>query len=163
MDTDRPSEPLEDVLPASPAPADEEHPPDSSDEEDDSDEEVGDGNSGANGELAILDADDDLDEGEELRPLEIPMGYVLASSAHAVLTAELVKRPIVLRVGIGWLTGTITRQAQARTRHFYDYSVCRPRRQHKQRELPLSKYSVDSSSGGGLLGAIGVPCPGRWV
>ena len=29
----------------------------------------------------------------------------------------------MLRLGVGWLKGTITRQAEARTRHLYDYRV----------------------------------------
>ena len=60
MDADSTPERLEGVLPASPAPADEKHPPGSSDEED-SDEEGGESNSGANDELATLDVHDDLD------------------------------------------------------------------------------------------------------
>ena len=54
MDADCMLEPLKDVLPASPAPADEEHPPGSSDDEDDSEEEGGERNSGANNELATM-------------------------------------------------------------------------------------------------------------
>ena len=110
-DGDSTPEPLEDVLPAWPAPADEKHPPGSSDEENDSDEEGGESNSGANDELAALDVDDDLDEGEQPLPLEVPTGYVLTSSAPAALTTELVKRPSVQRLGIGWLKEAITRQA----------------------------------------------------
>ena len=101
MDADSTPEPLGDVLLASPAPGDEEHPPGSSDEEDDSIEEGGESNSGAN-VVATLDVDDDLDEGEEPLPLELPTGYVVASSAPTALTAELVNRSIVLRLGIGW-------------------------------------------------------------
>ena len=110
-DADSTPEPLEDVLPDSPAPADEEHPPGSSDEGNDSNENVSENTSGANDELATLDVDDDLDEGEEPLPLEILTGYVLASSAPASLTAELVQSLMVLRLGIGWLKGDITRQA----------------------------------------------------
>ena len=55
MDADSTPERLEDVLPASPAPADEQHPPGSSDEEDDSDKDGGESNSGATDELATLD------------------------------------------------------------------------------------------------------------
>ena len=47
-------QPLEDVPPASPAPADEEHPPGSSDDVDDSEEEGVESNSGANDELATM-------------------------------------------------------------------------------------------------------------
>ena len=95
---------MEDVLPASPVPADEEHPPGSSDDEDDSEEEGGESNSGANDELATLDVDDYFDEGEELLPLEVPTGYVLTSSAPSALAMELVERAILLGLGIGWLT-----------------------------------------------------------
>ena len=74
MDAGSTPETLEVVLPESPALADEEHLPGSRDEEDDSDEEGGGSNSGANDELATLDVDDDLDEGEEPRPLAISRG-----------------------------------------------------------------------------------------
>ena len=119
IDADSTPQPLEGVLPTSPAPADEEHPPGSSDDEDDSKEERGERNSGANDELATLDVDDDFDEGEELLPLKVPTVYILANSAPSALTTELVLRPILLRLGIGWLKGTITRQAQARPHHLH--------------------------------------------
>ena len=90
MDAESTPEPLEDVLPASPAPVDEEHPPGSSDDEDESEEKGGERNSGANDELATLDVDDDFDEGAELLPIKVPTGYVLAISAPSALTAELV-------------------------------------------------------------------------
>ena len=111
IDADSTPQPLEGVLPTSPAPADEEHPPGSSDDEDDSKEERGERNSGANDELATLDVDDDFDEGEELLPLKVPTVYILANSAPSALTTELVLRPILLRLGIGWLKEAITRQA----------------------------------------------------
>lgn len=41
----------------------------------------------------------------------------------AFTTALLVKRSITLRLGIGWLKGSIARQGQVRTRHLYDYSL----------------------------------------
>ncbi|CAM9606513.1 unnamed protein product, partial [Pylaiella littoralis] len=64
MDMDVTPEPLEDVLPVPPAPADEEHPGGSSDEDDDSDGEEG-GGGGTHDDLATIDIDDDLDKGEE--------------------------------------------------------------------------------------------------
>ena len=106
MDANSTPEPLGDVLPAPPARADEEHPLGSSDEENDSDEKGGESINGTNDELATLDVDDDFDEGEEPLPLKMSTGYVLGSSSPAALTAELVKRPIVLRLGIGRLKGT---------------------------------------------------------
>ena len=108
MDANSTPEPLGDVLPAPPARADEEHPLGSSDEENDSDEKGGESINGTNDELATLDVDDDFDEGEEPLPLKMSTGYVLGSSSPAALTAEHVKRPVVMQLGIGWLKGTIT-------------------------------------------------------
>ena len=99
-DVDSTPEPLEDVLPASPAPADDGHPPSSSDEENDSDEEGGESTSGANDELPALDFDKHLAGGEEPLPLEIPTGYVLVSSTLSALTAALIEELIMLRLGI---------------------------------------------------------------
>ena len=143
---------LESVLLASPAPADEQHPPGSSDEEDGSDDAGDKSNKGANGELATLDVGDDLDQDVEPLPLEIPSRYALVISAPAALTAELVKRTIVLWLGIGWLNGTITRQAQARSAT--STTTCGvfvngDGRTHSVK-LPLSKYAVDGSSGKGF-------------
>ena len=90
IDADSTPEPFKDLLPASPAPADEEHLPGSIDDEDDAEEVGGERNSSANDELTSLDADDNCDEGEELLPLKVPKGYVLASSAPSALTSELV-------------------------------------------------------------------------
>ncbi|CAN0437204.1 unnamed protein product, partial [Pylaiella littoralis] len=150
-------EPLEDVLPVSPAPADEEHPAGSSDEDDDSDGEEG-GGGGTHDDLATIDIDDDLDEGEEPLSLEIPAGYSLESQVPAALTAVLVRRSIVLRRGIGWLQGTITRQAQVRTRHLYDYRVFLERDGSTHSvKLPLAKYSVDGSAGEGSWALLKCP------
>ena len=88
IDADSTPEPFEDLLPASPAPADVEHPPGSSDDENDSEEDGGENNSGSNDELATLY--DDLDETEELFPLELPTGYVLATSTSSALNVERV-------------------------------------------------------------------------
>ena len=82
MDADCRPEPLEDVLPASPASADEEH----HQRRGQIGRGGGESNSGANDELATLDVDDDLDESEEPLPLEILTGCILASSTPAALT-----------------------------------------------------------------------------
>lgn len=113
---------MEDVFPASPAPVDENHPLGSSDEEHHWDEERARATTAVtNDEPATLDVDDDLDGGEENRPFQIPTGYVLVKSAPAALTAVLVSRPIMLLLDIDCFMGTITRQAQARTRHLYEF------------------------------------------
>ena len=74
LDAESTPEPFEDVLTASPAPADKEHPPDSSDEDDGSDEEEGGSRSGQNDEFTSLDVDDDLAEGENPLPPRNPRG-----------------------------------------------------------------------------------------
>ena len=89
-------EPLKDVLPASYAPADEEHPPGANDEDDDSDEEGVESNSGANDIITTLLIDDDIAEGEEPFLIETATRYVLVSSAPVAFTAALVKWLIAL-------------------------------------------------------------------
>ena len=56
-------------------------------------------------------------------PPEGPPGYAFSRSASTALGEPLVKRHIVLRRGLGWVNGFITRRAQARTRQDYDYRV----------------------------------------
>ena len=129
MDVDTTPEPLEDVLAISPAPADEENPSDSSDESESESKEEG-VKSGGGGrprqdvdELATMDTDDDVADDEVLLPLEVPAGYSLVSTAPAALTRALVHQEILLRLGMGWFRGVITRKAQARTSDRYDFRV----------------------------------------
>ena len=112
MDVDSSPEPLEDVLPISPAPADEENPPGSSDEDESETEEEGVISGGQQNrprpdvdELATLDIDDDVADDEALLPLEVPAGYSLVSSAPTALTRALVNQEILLRLGMGWFRG----------------------------------------------------------
>lgn len=152
MDVDTAPEPPEDVITISTAPADEGHPPGSSDQDGiDGEEQEAESQRKRRredaDEIATLDIDDDLADGEVPLPLHIPHGYVVASSAPAALTAALLKQPIMLRLGVGWLIGVIPRQAQARTRHLYDFRVY-PDGDGSMRsmKLPLEKYSVDGAS-----------------
>ena len=69
------------------------------------------------------DDDDDLDADGKKLSLECPPGYAFSRSASPALDESLVKRHIVLRRGLGWVNGFITRRAQARTRQDYDYRV----------------------------------------
>ena len=108
MDVDTSPQPLEDVLPISPAPADEENPPGSSDEDESETEEEGVMSGGQQSrprpdvdELATLDIDDDVADDEALLPLEVPAGYSLVSSAPTALTRALVNQEILLRLGMG--------------------------------------------------------------
>ena len=84
------------MLPISPSPADEEHPPGSSDEDESDDREEEAGSEGERlrmdvDETVILNIDDELVDDEVPLPLQIPGGYSLVSSASAALTAALVK------------------------------------------------------------------------
>ena len=74
MDADCTPETVKDILPASPAPADQEHPSGSGNEDDYSDEEGGETNSGANDELAILDIEDVSPKAWSSRPSKSPRG-----------------------------------------------------------------------------------------
>ncbi|CAN0269093.1 unnamed protein product, partial [Pylaiella littoralis] len=54
--------------------------------------------------------------------------------------------------------GTITRQAQVRTRHLYDYRVFLERDGSTHSvKLPLAKYSVDGSAGEGSWALLKCP------
>lgn len=110
-------ESLEDVLPVSRAPADNEHPPGSNDKDDDTDRDGGGSGSGGKDALAvmwcIMNVNDDLAEDEDPLPLEIPTRHVLESSTPAAPTATLFKGHILLQLGIGWRKGPITQQADS--------------------------------------------------
>ena len=61
-------------------------------------------------DIAMLDDDDDLDAGETTLPLECPSGYDLFRSAPPALDASLVNWHIMLRRGLGWVKGFLTRR-----------------------------------------------------
>ena len=66
---------------------------------------------------------DDLDADETTLPLKCPPGYAFSRSVSPALEASLVKRHIMLRRGLGWVKGFITRREQARMRQARDYRV----------------------------------------
>ena len=100
--------------------------------------------------MAILDIEGELADDEAPLPHQINGGYSLVSSAPAALTAALVKQSIMLRLGVGCLKGIITRQAQARTRHLYDFRVFLDSYgSTRSVKLPLPKYSVNGASAEG--------------
>lgn len=129
LDTDSTRAPFKDVLPTSPVPADEEHPPGSSDEDDDSNEERGGSSNVANDERTTLDVDHDLAEDEEPPPLEIPTVYVVVGMITVALTAVLLEQPVMLRLDIGWIGGTIS-SAHPPTLRLQ--RICRPQQQYTQ-------------------------------
>ena len=146
-------EPLDDVLLISPAPADEENPPNSSDKDGSETEEEGVRSGGENrprqedDELATLDIDDDVADDEALLPLGTPADNFLGSSAPAALTQALVNQEILLQLGMGWLRGVITRKAQAHTSDRYDFRVfLETDGSSRSVKLPLAKYSMDGAA-----------------
>ena len=154
MDVDTTPEPLEYMLSISPAPTDEENPPGSSDESESEEERVKSGGGTRLrqdvDELATMDTDDDVADDEVLLPLEVPAGYSLVSTAPAALTRTLVHQEILLRLGMGWFRGVITRKAQARTSDRYDFRVfLETDGSTRSVKLPLAKYSVDGAAAEG--------------
>ena len=97
-----------------------------------------------------MDIDDDVADDEVLLPLEVPAGYSLVSTAPAALTRALVHQEILLRLGMGWFRGVITRKAQARTSDRYDFRVfLETDGSTRSVKLPLAKYSVDGAAAEG--------------
>ena len=87
---------------------------------------------------------------ETLLPFEVPDGYSLVSSAPAALIQNLVNQEILLRLGMGWFRGVITRKAQARTSHLYDFRVfLETDGSTRSMKLPLAEYSVDGAAAEG--------------
>ena len=74
--------------------------------------------------------------------MEIPNDYRLQASKPAALDSSLLQRGVLVRLGLGWFGGSITRQPQERTRHLYDYRVHLERDQStRSMKLPLKKYT----------------------
>ena len=97
-----------------------------------------------------MDTDDDVADDEVLLPLEVPASYSLVSTAPAALTRTLVHQEILLRLGMGWFRGVITRKAQARTSDRYDFRVfLETDGGTRSVKLPLAKYSVDEAAAEG--------------
>ena len=140
-------EPLEDVLPISPAPVDEENPPGLSNEKE------GVGSGGGNrprrdvDKLAIMDIDNDVADEEVLRPLVLHGGYSLISSVPADLTRALVNQGIMLRLGMGWFKGVIARKPQACTSDPFNFKMfIEINSSTRSVKLPLAKYSVNEAA-----------------
>ena len=83
-----------------------------------------------------------------------------------MLDDSLVGRGLLLRMGLGWIGGKITRRAQERTRDKYDYRVMlnEDESTHSMR-VPIEEYDVDENAGLGawvLLEPI-LPCLPRKI
>lgn len=64
----------------------------------------------ANNPLSHLDSDDDLDPKDDILAMQLPEGFRLQERPPpTVLDRTLVKRCVILRRGLGWFQGQITR------------------------------------------------------
>ena len=62
-----------------------------------------------------------MESDDEIHGMEIPDGFRIQASKPAALDSSLLQRGVLVRLGMGWFGGLITRQSQERTRHIYDY------------------------------------------
>lgn len=97
-----------------------------------------------NDELALLDEDDSVNPDEEMQGMEIPDGYGAQASRTAALDSSLLQRGVLVRLGMRWFGGLITRQSQECTRHLCDHRVQLEQDQStRSLKLLLEKYSGD--------------------
>ncbi|CAB1108961.1 unnamed protein product [Ectocarpus sp. CCAP 1310/34] len=101
-------------------------------------------------ELALLDDDDSTDPQnpeDEIQGMEIPAGFRIQDAKPVALGRLLLRRGVLVRLGMGWFGGLITQQYQKDTRHLYDYCVQLELDQSTRKmKLPLDKYSGDSDA-----------------
>ena len=111
--------------------------------------------------LATLDDDDELAPGEERRGFEIPKGFRLQISPPEMIHDSLVRRGVLLCMGLGWLGGKITRRAQELTKDKYGHRVMLNEDESAySMTLPIEEYDVNENAGVGawvLLEPITLP------
>ncbi|CAB1118359.1 unnamed protein product [Ectocarpus sp. CCAP 1310/34] len=93
---------------------------------DSSDEDDGDMSQPQTDELALLDDDDSMDPQDpedEIQGMEIPVGFRIQEAKLVALDRLLLRRGVLVRLGMGWFGGLITQQPQKDTRHLYDYRM----------------------------------------
>ena len=97
--------------------------------------------------LSQLDSDDDMDPGDDILAMQLPQGFHLQERHPTVLDRTLINRYVVLRRGLGWFLGQISRTAAPQTSHIYDYRVVLAFDQSTiSVNLPLAAYSVDDEN-----------------
>ena len=98
-------------------------------------------------QLSHLDSDDDMDPGDGILAMQLPQGFRLQERHPTVLDRTLIKRYVVLRRGLGWFLGQISRTAAPQTSNIYDYRVVLASDQSTiSAKLPLAAYSVDEEN-----------------
>ncbi|CAB1103676.1 unnamed protein product [Ectocarpus sp. CCAP 1310/34] len=119
---------------------------------DSSDEDDGDISKPQTDELALLDDDDSMDPQDpedEIQGMEIPAGFRIQEANPVALDRLLLRRGVLVRLGMGWFGGLIIQEAQQDTRHLYDYYLCAAgaRPEYAQDEVAIiDKYSGDSDA-----------------
>ena len=135
------------MLPVSPAPADNEHPPGSSEEENDSDEKGGGSRSSASDEFTTLDVDDNHAEVMSpcpSKPLPVHPGKLSTYRTHGGTRETADNAAVGYQVAQGDYHAAVL---SAHPPPLRQQSVSRPGRQHAHSvKIPLAQYSVDGSS-----------------
>ena len=67
-------------------------------------------------ELALLDKNDNLKDGKESRGMDVPPRFHLQEARPASLDDSLLKRGVLVRLGLGWLGGVIAGRPQEASR-----------------------------------------------
>ncbi|CAB1103214.1 unnamed protein product [Ectocarpus sp. CCAP 1310/34] len=115
---------------------------DSSDDEDD-----GGTSQTQTDELALLNVDDSMDPQDpedETQGMEIPTGFRIQEVKPVALDRLLLRRGVLVRLGMGWFGGLIIQQSQPDTRHRYGYCLQLELDQSTRKmKLPLDKYTRD--------------------
>lgn len=82
--------------------------------------------------------------------MDVPDGFQLQGSPPSALDQSLVKRGVLVKMGLGWFGGVISRRSHPASRDVFDYrvvlhcdgSTC-------SMKLPLELYSTDEDAGVG--------------
>ena len=87
---------------------------------------------------------------DEAIGMVVPDGFRPQGLRPADLDSSLVKRGVLVRLGMGWFGGLISRWSQERTKHVYDYRVHLAEDQRvRSMKLLLDAYSTDPNAGVG--------------
>ncbi|CAB1117353.1 unnamed protein product [Ectocarpus sp. CCAP 1310/34] len=73
--------------------------------------------------LTQLDDDDELSPEEETLKMDIPDGFRLQASPPPALDQSIVKRGVLVKLGLGWFGGVLSRRSHPASRQEYDYRV----------------------------------------
>ena len=79
--------------------------------------------------------------------MEIPRGFRLRATKPLALDGSFFGRGVIVRLRLRWFGGRISRKAQERIRHVYDYRVVLERDEStRSMKLPLELYGTDEQA-----------------